>query len=169
LEDDVGFEYVITVEQNQSSSQARAQARAEARAQTQRDVQRIREDVRREMERVREEVREQIRAEMQHPEPGTIMVPPPAPPWERNPIPPQIFDLITMVIVATVICIVGVPLARAFGRWIDRRGLPSPVNAELASQINRIEQAVDSMSVEVERISEAQRYQAKLLTEKVQA
>jgi hypothetical protein len=65
-----------------------------------------------------------------------------------------------------VICIIGLPIARALGRWIDRRGLPSPVNTELAAQMNRIEQAVDTMSVEVERISEAQRYQAKLLTDK---
>ena len=76
-----------------------------------------------------------------------------------------------MFVVAMVICIVGLPIARALGRWIDRRGLPSPINTELAAQMNRIEQAVDTMSVEVERISEAQRYQAKLLTdrEKVRA
>ncbi|HEU5209343.1 MAG TPA: hypothetical protein VFU06_08030 [Longimicrobiales bacterium] len=80
-------------------------------------------------------------------------------------------DIVTMFFIAVVIIIVGLPIARAIGRWIDRRGMPSPVNAELAAQMNRIEQAVDTMSVEVERISEAQRYQAKLLTdrEKVRA
>jgi hypothetical protein len=116
-------------------------------------------------------VREQIRSEMQGPRGTMIHVPPPPPPWERNDIPPHVVDVITMFLVAMVICIVGFPIARAIGRWIDRRGLPSPVNAELAAQMNRIEQAVDTMSVEVERISEAQRYQAKLLTdrEKVRA
>ena len=61
--------------------------------------------------------------------------------------------------------------SRALGRWIDRRGSPTPVSAELAAQMTRIEQAVDTMSVEVERISEAQRFQAKLLSdrEKVRA
>ena len=166
------FEYVITLEQDQPSPQARAQARTEAavaRARAQEDAQRTRDEFRQEMERIREEVRRQVRVEMQqHPERGTIVIPP-SPPWEQNPIPPQIVDIITMFIVAMVICIVGFPLARAFGRWIDRRGLPAPVNAELAAQMNRIEQAVDSMSVEVERISEAQRFQAKLLAEKVQA
>ena len=169
------LEYVITLEQDaEVTVQARAQARAEAaeaRAQAQENAQRAREDVREEMNRMRQEIREQVRAQMQHPEhpqPGTIVIPA-GPPWEHGPIPPQIVDLITLFVIAMVICIVGFPLARALGRWIDRRGLPSPVNAELAAQINRIEQAVDSVAVEVERISEAQRFQAKLLAEKVQA
>jgi hypothetical protein len=165
-EDDVRLEYVITLEQEPPAAEARAQA-AQGRARAQDDAQRIR-DIR---EDIREQVREQIRSEMQGPRGTMIHVPPPPPPWERNDIPPHVVDVITMFFVAMVICIVGFPIARAIGRWIDRRGLPSPVNAELAAQMNRIEQAVDTMSVEVERISEAQRYQAKLLTdrEKVRA
>jgi hypothetical protein len=175
LEDDVHFEYVITLEQDPSTNvraQARAQARvdaAEARARAQQDAQEAREEFREEMDRMREEIREQVRAQMQHPPEGGTILAPGMPPWERGPIPPQVVDIITMFLIAMVICIVGFPLARAFGRWIDRRGLPSPVNAELAAQINRIEQAVDSMAVDVERISEAQRFQAKLLADKVQA
>jgi hypothetical protein len=161
LEDDVRLEYVITIEQEQSAAEGRATA-AEARAQAQEDAQRIREQV----EEIREQVREQIRSEMQGPGGVIVQVPPRPPPWERNDIPPHVVDVITMFFVAMVICVVGLPIARALGRWIDRRGLPSPVNAELAAQMNRIEQAVDTMSVEVERISEAQRFQAKLLSEK---
>jgi benzoyl-CoA reductase/2-hydroxyglutaryl-CoA dehydratase subunit BcrC/BadD/HgdB len=174
LEDDVHFEYVITLEQDPSPAvraQARTQARAdaaEARARAQQEAQEARDEFREEIDRMREEIREQVRAEMQHPDGPTIMIPPRRP-WEQGPIPPQIVDIITMFVIATVICIVALPLARAFARWVDRRGLPSPVNAELAAQINRIEQAVDSMAVEVERISEAQRFQAKLLADKVQA
>ena len=169
------FENVITLEDQQSPAEARAQARAqaraeaaEARAQAQEDAQSFREEMEQIKEQVRQEVREELRG--QHP-PEVVIGVPPRPPWERNAIPPDVVDVITMFVVAMVICIVGLPIARALGRWIDRRGLPSPVNAELAAQMNRIEQAVDTMSVEVERISEAQRYQAKLLTdrEKVRA
>ena len=73
-------------------------------------------------------------------------------------------------LLTTALLVVGI-IARAVGRWIDRRGAPVPVSAELAAQMTRIEQAVDTMSVEVERISEAQRFQAKLLSdrEKVRA
>jgi hypothetical protein len=180
-EDDVRVEYVITLEQDQTAVQAGAEARAqarveaaEARAQAQEDAQRIREEaqeIREEAQRIREEVREQVRGELQGPHGPPVITVPPNFPWEQNHIPPQVVDLVTMFVIATVICIVGLPIARALGRWIDRRGLPSPISNELAAQMNRIEQAVDTMSVEVERISEAQRFQAKLLSdrEKVRA
>ena len=156
------LEYVITLEQD-PAAEARAAAQ-EVRV----DAQRIREQA----ERIREEVRQQIRDGMQNPNPNpnpdheafVVQVPPPMP-W-HNDIPPQVADLLSMFVIAMVFIIVGLPSARAIGRWLDRRGLPSPVSPELAAQMNRIEQAVDSMSVEVERISEAQRFQAKLLSDR---
>ena len=181
------FEYVILVEQ-QSAADVRAQARAEAQeaaAQARADAQAAAAEARIEAARIREQVQrdvqEQIREQVQqrvHIGEGqgfgqgqggpVIMVPPPI---RQNDIPPHVLEVITIFVVAAVICIVGLPIARAIGRWIDRRGLPAPVNSEMSAQMNRIEQAVDTMSVEVERISEAQRFQAKLLSdrEKVRA
>jgi multidrug efflux pump subunit AcrA (membrane-fusion protein) len=173
VEDDVHFEYVISLEQ-QTAAEAQAAA-AQARADAQAEAQRAREQaqqIREQAQRIREEVAQRIRVEQgQGAGQGVIVLPPTPPPWPRNEIPPQAVDIVTMFIIATVICIVGLPIARAIGRGIDRRGLPSPVNADLGAQMNRIEQAVDSMSIEVERISEAQRFQAKLLSdrEKVRA
>jgi len=163
----VHFENVITLEQ-QSAAEGQAAAAAQARARAQ-DAQRLQEEVQRiqqEAQRIREEARSQVRVQVGgDARPQVITVP--APPWERrNEIPPQAVDIVTMFFITVVIILVGLPIARAIGRWIDRRGMPSPVNAELAAQMNRIEQAVDTMSVEVERISEAQRFQAKLLTER---
>jgi hypothetical protein len=83
-----------------------------------------------------------------------------------NDIPPHVVEVISMFLFAAVIIIVGLPIARAIGRWMDRRGTPAPVSGELAAQITRIEQAVDTMAVEVERISEAQRFQAKMLSDR---
>jgi multidrug efflux pump subunit AcrA (membrane-fusion protein) len=174
-EDDVHFEYVILLEQ-QTAAEARAAA-AQARADAQVEAQRVRDQaqqIREQAQQIREQVAQQIRIEQgQRPGPGegVIVLPPGAPPWQQNQIPPQIVDIFTMLVIATVICIVGLPVARALGRWIDRRGVVTPVNLELAAQMTRIEQAVDTMSVEVERISEAQRFQAKLLSdrEKVRA
>lgn len=162
------FENVITLEQQTGAEDQAAAAQARAQA---RETRRLQEEVQRiqqEAQRIREEAQRQVRVQV-----GTSQqFPGSAPPWERrNEIPPQAVDIVTMFFIAVVIIIVGLPIARAIGRWIDRRGMPSPVNAELSAQMNRIEQAVDTMSVEVERISEAQRYQAKLLTdrEKVRA
>ena len=157
------------------ASAAAAQARAEAQVQAQQariDAQRIREEA----QRIREQVRQQIRIEQgqgfgdgrgQGQGPQGVIVVPPTPPWTRNDIPPNVVELVSMLAIALVVCIVGLPIARAIGRWIDRRGLPGPsISAELGAQMNRIEQAVDTMSVEVERISEAQRFQAKLLSDR---
>ena len=175
------LEYVILSEQ-QSAAEAQAQARAEAleaAAAARAEAARIREQVQRDVQRdVQEQIRQQVQQRIHRGEGQfgmgqgdqggpVIMMPPP----HQDDIPPRVMEAITIFVIAAVICIVGLPIARAIGRWIDRRGLPSPVNAELAAQMNRIEQAVDSMSVEVERISEAQRFQAKLLSdrEKVRA
>lgn len=54
---------------------------------------------------------------------------------------------------------------------INRRRIPAnsagtPVLDDIAHRLARIEQAVDATSVEVERISEAQRFTTKLLVEK---
>lgn len=68
--------------------------------------------------------------------------------------------------VATVA--VGWPLARAFARRVEREG-SAKVPPEVASRLERIEQAVDAIAVEVERISEGQRFTTKLLTERSSA
>lgn len=157
-------EFVITLEQDaQSGAEAAAEARAAAR-----EARRFAQE---EAQRIREEVQARIRTEMQGPNPDPqIQVhlgQSTPPPWMHpNDIPPHVVDVISMFLIAAVVIIVGLPIARAIGRWMDRRGTPAPVNAEIAAQMNRIEQAVDTMAVEVERISEAQRFQAKLLSDR---
>lgn len=174
MEEIVHVEPVVVVGQTaqEAAQQARDAATAAREAALAReDAARVRDDVR----RIREEVRDRIREEMRaqdgpgaHGGGGTqvITVPPPPMPWEQDDIPPHVVDVITMFLIATVICIVGLPIARAIGRWIDRRGTPTAINPNLSSQIDRIEHAVESMAIEVERISEAQRFQAKLLSDR---
>jgi hypothetical protein len=58
--------------------------------------------------------------------------------------------------------VVGWPLARAWGRRLERGGSAAALSPAMGEQLQRIEQAVDAMSLEVERISEAQRYLTKL-------
>lgn len=73
----------------------------------------------------------------------------------------------------TGIAIVGTifvlfPLAIALARTIWKRGsrpAPSPVSTETAQRMERLEQAVDAIAIEVERISEGQRFVTRLLTE----
>jgi hypothetical protein len=60
----------------------------------------------------------------------------------------------------------GIPLIRAFTKRLDRGAqLPAPPSAEVTTRLERIEQAVEAIAIEVERIAEAQRFSAKLMVE----
>ncbi len=59
---------------------------------------------------------------------------------------------------------IGVPIARAYARRLDRGAGKLPT--EVAARLERMEQAIDSIAVEVERISEGQRFTTKLLSER---
>jgi hypothetical protein len=74
-------------------------------------------------------------------------------------------DLIPIVaIMAGCLIAIGYPLARAYARRIERGSQPQ-LNADLGARIERIEHAVDSIAIEVERISEGQRFTTNLLSE----
>jgi hypothetical protein len=80
-------------------------------------------------------------------------------------IPTGVVDIVQAVGATLVLTIVGLPLARAIGRWINRRGTQPTIPTEVMSRLSNIENAVDTVAVEVERISEAQRFTTKLLTD----
>jgi hypothetical protein len=56
-------------------------------------------------------------------------------------------------------------VTRLLGRRRDARQDPEVI-ARVADRLDRIEQAVDSIAIEVERISESQRFTSKLLADK---
>jgi hypothetical protein len=70
--------------------------------------------------------------------------------------------------IVTVVC-VGGPLAIGFARTLWKRSSrPAPPPAlfgEVAQRLERVEAAVDTIAIEIERISEGQRFVTKLLSE----
>jgi hypothetical protein len=85
------------------------------------------------------------------------------PPFESPPtIPGEAVDIAIGFFVTCAVIIVGWPIARAMGRRFERRGAPLVVDAGMTDQLQRIEQAVEAIAIEVERISESQRFLAKL-------
>ena len=92
---------------------------------------------------------------------GGVIVSPPDADFTRG-MPPQIVDISVAFFVMCAVIAIGWPLARAFGKRIERKGEAGATNPQLGEQLQRIERAVDAMSIEVERISEAQRFVAKL-------
>lgn len=79
-----------------------------------------------------------------------------------NVIPPQAVDIALGFFFMCAVMVVGWPIARAFGRRIERRGDVATIDPGIASQLQRIEQGMEAMSIEIERISESQRFMAKL-------
>ncbi|MDP9202534.1 MAG: hypothetical protein M3P26_11475 [Gemmatimonadota bacterium] len=64
-----------------------------------------------------------------------------------------------------IILAVGVPLARAYSRKMDADSRNPRLPTEVTDRLERMEQALDSVAIEVERISEGQRFTTKLLSE----
>ena len=66
-----------------------------------------------------------------------------------------------------IVLAIGVPLVRAMGRrWESEARLPRS-DLESSQRLARIEQAIDAMALEVERISEGQRFVTRLLSDRV--
>lgn len=76
----------------------------------------------------------------------------------------EIAEIVGVVLLALII--VG-PILRFALRMIERKtdrgSLPAK---DVAAQLRQLQDSVDTLSIEMERVSEAQRYQAKLLTER---
>lgn len=75
--------------------------------------------------------------------------------------------LIPIIFVSSIpIIAIGLPLARAFARRLDQKPAGTAIPTDVVMRLERMEHAIDSIAVEVERISEGQRFTTKLLTER---
>ena len=61
---------------------------------------------------------------------------------------------------------VGYQITRAIRSRMERPSVDPATLVEVRQQLNQLQQAVDSIAVEVERISEGQRFTTKLLNER---
>ena len=79
-----------------------------------------------------------------------------------------IIATVTAISIIAIIFVLG-PLAIGFAKTLFRRasrpGLPPQALTETAERLERLEGAVDSIAIEIERISEGQRFVTKLLSE----
>jgi hypothetical protein len=91
--------------------------------------------------------------------PGAAVQPPPP---RRDGPPEEVFVLGGLFLI-----IVLLPLSIAFARRIWRRGVATVTSlpGELMERLARLEQGVDAVAVEVERIGEGQRYMARMFAE----
>jgi hypothetical protein len=64
--------------------------------------------------------------------------------------------------VTVAVIAIGVPFVRAIGRRLGPAPVAPPLPKSVSDQLERIETAVESMAIEIERISESQRYLTKI-------
>jgi hypothetical protein len=86
----------------------------------------------------------------------------------QNPeFPPELVPLIRDITqgLFTMIAVIalGIPIIRLISRRLERGRPTETLPPDLTARLERIEQAVEAVAIEVERIAEAQRFSAKLL------
>ena len=76
-----------------------------------------------------------------------------------NAVPRGAVVIAVMLFASIAFTIVFAPIARAYARRMDAGNQRSLAGGDLAPQIEQLQQSIDSMSIELERITEAQRFQ----------
>ena len=80
--------------------------------------------------------------------------------WDEDIIVPIAF------FVSVIIMAIGIPLVRGIvRRWDRKSGAPS-LPADTGARLDRIEQAIDAMSIQVERIAEGQRFVTRIMSDR---
>ena len=74
-------------------------------------------------------------------------------------VPIAFFSMVTIIAV-------GTPLVRGLVKRWDRQDRGAQVPNDVSARLERMEHAIDAISVEVERISEGQRFTTKLLADR---
>jgi hypothetical protein len=67
--------------------------------------------------------------------------------------------------ISVIIMSIGIPLVRGLVRRWDRQSLQPPTPLDTSARLERIEQAIEAMAIEVERIAEGQRFVTRLMTD----
>jgi hypothetical protein len=76
-----------------------------------------------------------------------------------------VHEVFSWVIPGLVIMVLGLPVVRLITRWLEPKPVPPRELSAINERLERIEAAVDTIAVEIERISEAQRFSARLQSE----
>ena len=82
-------------------------------------------------------------------------------------IPPEVVPIVGIVFGSLALMVIVTPIVRGIMRMIERWQDKSLVHGPaVAQQLAQLQQSIDTLAIEVERISEAQRFQAKVLAER---
>ncbi|HEY9229285.1 MAG TPA: hypothetical protein VIP11_21740 [Gemmatimonadaceae bacterium] len=79
-------------------------------------------------------------------------------------IPGELIPITLFVCIAATA--IFVPIARAYARRLEREPHQPVTPPDVTARLERMEQALDTIAIEIERISENQRFTTKLLSER---
>lgn len=161
--------FVVAVAQDAAAVQARIDAGI-ARVQAQAAEQMARQQAqmaRQQAQTVREAVQTARDAARARNDGGMPMLAPP--PFERPSHREQSMMFVGFIVVVIAGLAILSPLVRAIGRRIEGAPRRDAMGGASAERLERIEQAVEAMAVEIERISEGQRFTTKLLSSRAEA
>ena len=79
-----------------------------------------------------------------------------------------VHEVFSWVIPGIVTIVLGFPIVRLITKWLEPRPVPPKELSTISGRLERIESAVDAIALEVERISESQRFTARLQSEQHQ-
>ncbi|MEP7346070.1 MAG: hypothetical protein ABI877_12415 [Gemmatimonadaceae bacterium] len=89
-----------------------------------------------------------------------------APPDFPGPqIPELVLPIVSVVMGTLAFMVVGWPVARAWARRMDRRHAAPTAAPDMSPRFDRVEQGIEAIAIEIERISEGQRYTTKLMSD----
>jgi hypothetical protein len=77
---------------------------------------------------------------------------------------PQVIVMLGAFATAIVFAI-GIPLVKVYSRKIDAETKNPRIPSDVTDRLERMERAIEAVAIEVERISEGQRFTTKLLSE----
>jgi hypothetical protein len=97
---------------------------------------------------------------------AVVVQPPPAiPPFIEQGPPERVMILIIVLAALAAGTLILRPIFKALGNRLERRSEQPAAIPDFAPRMDRIEQAIEAIAVEVERISEGQRYVTKQMHE----
>ena len=100
---------------------------------------------------------------------AVALVPDAPPRFEGPEVMERLFPIVAVVFVCLTLMTLGLPIVKAWVRRFERRGTATRTAPDDAHRFDRLEQAMEAVAIEVERIGEAQRYQTKLFAERAPA
>lgn len=74
-------------------------------------------------------------------------------------------EVVSFVVPAVVVIVLGLPIMRLITKWLEPKPVPPKELGTINARLERIEAAVDAIALEVERISESQRFAVRLQAE----